>query len=306
MAFLPPSEQPHPPRPPQQPGMPAGPSGVPFAGGPPWAPPGQPGPPGPPRPLAPPGPPPLTVLGLRARQWMVVALVVGCTYLLTTGVSLTAAWTTLNRRPTSAELQIAANKEVARRWEAWPARRIFPDRITYQPIAGHSEYATRTGIVPDTACAEGVDDEIANTIGRHECRAVLRATYVDQLQGIVVTVGVVAFPDPWKADRAYKELPGAQGPDGSGGVSPALHAAPFAGTASARFTDDARQDKTIDRGGPYVVLTTSGQVDGRPAAAVKKERPGEPFALAPQLGHTIARSLSAKSLPDCDDPLWRC
>ncbi|TDD32845.1 hypothetical protein E1287_21240 [Actinomadura sp. KC06] len=257
-------------------------------------------------PPGPPGPPPVTVLGLRGRQWMIVALVVACCYLITTGVSLTGAWAALTRDPTSAELQLAANKEVARRWQAWPAGRIFPEQVSYRPQTGHSEYATRMGIVPDTACAQAVDEEIARTIGRHGCRAVLRATYVDQLQGIVVTVGVVAFPDPWKADKAYRELPGSQRLDGRGTVRPALHAAPFPGTASARFNDEARQDRTIDRGGPYVVLTTSGQTDGRPAAAIKKARPGEPFALAPQVGHAIARALAAKALPDCDEPEWEC
>ncbi|WP_165978620.1 hypothetical protein, partial [Actinomadura darangshiensis] len=274
------------------------------------SPPGRPYP-GPPRPMgAPPpaGPPqPPVVLGLTGRQWMVVALVVGCCYLVSTGISLTGAWATLNRDPTNAELQQAANKEVAGRWQAWPARRIFPQRIAYRPTGDHTEYASRAGIVPDTGCAQAVDREVATTLGKHGCRAVLRATYVDQLQGVVVTVGVAVFADPWKADRAYKELPGAQnGSDGTGTVSPALHAAAFAGTASARFTDEARQDRTIDRGGPYVVLTTSGQTDGRPASAIKKTRPGEPFALAPQLGHAVARTLSAKSLPDCDRPEWRC
>ncbi|TDB79307.1 hypothetical protein E1264_35695 [Actinomadura sp. KC216] len=246
------------------------------------------------------------MLGLRGRQWMIVALVVACCYLVTTGVSLTGAWATLNRDPTNAELQLASNKEVARRWQAWPAGRIFPEQISYRPETGHSEYAIRMGIVPDITCAQAVDQAIATTIARHGCLAVLRATYVDQLQGIVVTVGVVAFSDPWKADKAYKELPGPQGPDGRGSVSPALHAAPFPGTASARFNDEARQDRTIDRGGPYVVLTTSGQTDGRPAAAIKKARPGEPFVVAPQIGHAIARSLAAKSLPDCDEPEWEC
>ncbi|MEU8799622.1 hypothetical protein [Spirillospora sp. NPDC048819] len=248
----------------------------------------------------------MTVLGLTGRQWMVVALVVGCCYLVTTGISFTGAWATLTREPTNAELQVAANKEVARRWQAWPAQRIFPERLPYSPQTGHTEYASRTGIVPDTGCAQAVDAQIAKTIRRHGCKAVLRATYVDQLLGVVVTVGVVVFPDPWKADKAYKELPGSKGPDGSGSVSPALHAAPFPGTASARFTDEARQDRTSDRGGPYVVLTTSGQTDGRPAAAVTKERPGEPFALAPQIAHVVARSLSAKALPDCSKPEWQC
>lgn len=70
---------------------------------PPPRPPGVPGDPYPP----PPGPPPVrppTVLGLRGRQWMVVALVVGCCYLTTTVISFTGAWATLNREPTNAEL----------------------------------------------------------------------------------------------------------------------------------------------------------------------------------------------------------
>lgn len=289
MAFTPPSQQP--PRPPYP-----GPPGPPYAG--------------PPRPGGPlPAPrDPLTVLGLTGRQWMLVALVVGCCYLLITGIAMTGAWATYHREPTSAELQVAANKEVARRWQAWPASRIFPERIPYRPIGRHTEYATRTGIVPETGCFQAVDEEIAAALARHGCRAVLRATYVDQLQGVVVTIGVVAFPDPWKADRAYKEIPGSKGPDeeGAGPVDPALHAAAFPGTASAKFTDKARQDRTSDRGGPYVVLTTSGQSDGRPASEIKKARPGELFAVAPQIGHAVARSLAVKAVPDCDDPEWEC
>lgn len=258
-------------------------------------------PPGPP----PAGPPGVTVLGLRGRQWMIVALAVGCLYLVSTGVAITGAWTALHRDPTNAELQRAANAEVARRWQAWPAERIFPARIAYRQGAGKSENAARTGIVPDTGCEVGVDPGLAATLRRHGCKAVLRATYTDALQGVVVTVGVVVFPDAWKADRAYKELPGAQGP-GNGPISPALRAAAFPGTASARFTDAARQDRTSDRGGPYVLLTTSGQSDGRPAAAIEKERPGEPFTVAPQIARRIARTLSTRPLPDCRSREWRC
>ncbi len=236
---------------------------------------------------------------------MVVAIVLGCTYLATSAIALTGAWATLHRDPTNAELQRAANAEVARRWEAWPAERVFPGRLSYGPPDGDAEYATRAGIVPDTGCEQGVDPELMTTLRKHGCKAVLRATYVDQLEGIVTTVGVVVFADPWAADRAFKELPGAQGPDG-GGAKPALRAAAFPGTASARFDDAARQDRTSDRGGPYVVLTTSGQSDGRPAKAIKKRRPGEPFAAAPQIAAAIARTLSLRSLPDCEKSEWRC
>ncbi|QXJ24587.1 hypothetical protein AGRA3207_005939 [Actinomadura graeca] len=301
MAFLPSSQQPPPRRPPYPPGPPAAdprrPPAGPFGGMPAGAPPGM---------AVPPPGPKITVLGLRARQWMVVAIVLAAVYLVTTAVALTGAWTTLHRDPTNAELQRAANAEVARRWQAWTVERVFPGRISYTPDEGRSEYATRTGVVPDTACEQAVDAGILTTLRKHGCKAVLRATYTDQLEGIVVTVGVAVFPDPWEADRAFKELPDSHGPDGTGSVQPALKAAAFPGTASATFTDAARQDRTFDRGGPYVVLTTSGQSDGRPAKAITKKRPGEPFGVAPQIGHTIARAMSIRSLPDCSSREWRC
>ncbi|MEU6039383.1 hypothetical protein ABZ801_28665 [Actinomadura sp. NPDC047616] len=247
-----------------------------------------------------------TVLGLHGRQWMIVAVVVGCCYLAMTFAALAGAWATLNRAPTTAEMQRAAGAEVARRWQAWPAQRIFPERLPYSPGGGRSEYASLQGISSATACDTAVDQEIAAVLRRHGCRAVLRATYADQLQGVVVTVGVVAFADPFKADRALRELPATPLPDRSRGVRPALRAAAFPGTAAARFTDSARQDRSSDRGGPYVVLTTSGQSDGRPAAAITKKRPGTPFALAPQLGRHIAKALSTQALPDCSSREWRC
>ncbi|GGV12456.1 hypothetical protein GCM10010182_35850 [Actinomadura cremea] len=237
---------------------------------------------------------------------MVVAIVVGCSYLLASVAALGGVWNTYTRDPTDAELEIASRAEVARRWQAWPAERIFPDRIPYRVHERGTEYATRAGIVPDTDCAQAVDAALVTTLRRHGCRAILRATYVGALNGIVTTVGVVVFPDAFKADRAYKELPGGKTPDGSGGVEPALKAAAFPGTASGRFTDAARQARASDRGGPYVLLTTSGHTDGRPAAAVERERPGHPFNLAPQLANALEETLSTPSLPDCSKREWQC
>ncbi|MFG2005923.1 hypothetical protein ACGFNU_42915 [Spirillospora sp. NPDC048911] len=279
MAFQPPSHQP-----PVQPGPPAG-------------------------HLVEPTHRPGVVLGLRARQWMVVAIVLASVYLMVTAAALTGAWATLNREPTNAELKRAAATEVARRWQTWPAGRIFPERLSYATTqGGHSEFAGRLGIVPGTDCEPAVDSELGAILRRHGCRAVLRATYADQLQGVVITVGVVVFPDAWAADRAYKEIPESTPVNAkrSLGVRPALRAAAFPGTAGARFNDAARQDRSSDRGGPYVVLTTSGQSDGRPATAITKVRPGLPFESAPQLGHQVAKALSQQSLPDCSGSEWKC
>ncbi|GLZ06968.1 hypothetical protein Acsp03_44340 [Actinomadura sp. NBRC 104412] len=249
---------------------------------------------------------PATVLGLRARQWMVVAIVLGCCYAMVCAVAGVAAWTTLTREPTTAELERAANAEVARRWQVWPAGRIFPERLPYTVRRDKTEYASRLGIAAEGNCQNTVDPEIASVLSRHGCRAVLRATYADQLQGIVVTVGVAAFPDAWKADRAYRELPKNPAADRSSGVRPALRAVSFPGTASARFLDAARQDRTSDRGGPYVMLTTAGHSDGRPAAAITKRLPGNPYAFAAQLADAVVRPLSARAVPDCSSREWRC
>jgi hypothetical protein len=248
----------------------------------------------------------VTVLGLRARQWMTVAIVLGCCYVLVCGVAFAGAWTSLNREPTTAELETAANAEVARRWQVWPAGRIFPERVPYTMRRGKTEYASRLGIAAQGTCTNTVDPEIASVLGRHGCRAVLRATYADQLQGIVVTVGVAAFPDAWRADRAFRELPKTPANDRSSGVRPALRALAFPGTASARFLDAARQHRTNDRGGPYILMTTAGHADGRPAATVTKEIPGEPYRLVSQLADAVARPLAARSVPDCSSREWRC
>jgi hypothetical protein len=264
-----------------------------------------PAPPGP-QTSTPSGPPgPVRVLGLRARQWMLVAIALGCAYVVLTATSMVGAWSSLHRDPTNAELKRAALAEVAGRWRTWEASRIFPERLSYDTARGRSEFASRVGIVPSTSCEAAVDPEIAAILQAQGCRAVLRATYTDPIQGIVITVGVVAFPDAFAADRAGRKIPVGPG-DRSHGLRPALRPAAFPGTAAARFTDAARQDRTAARGGPYVVLTTSGQSDGRPAAAITKERPGVPFVAAGQLGLEIARTLSAQAMPDCSSREWRC
>ncbi|MCP2336477.1 hypothetical protein [Actinomadura rupiterrae] len=255
-------------------------------------------------PAEPPGPPPpATVLGLRARQWMLVAAALGCVFALVGTLALVTAYTSLTRGPTNAELQVAARAEVARRWQTWTAERIFPPRIAYEVRRGRTEYAARTGIAPESDCTAAVDPPVAAVLTRGGCRIVLRATYVDQIEGVAVTIGVAVLPDATTADRIWRQLPSDQ--DGEP-VKNGVRAVPFPGTASARFTDPARQDSTADRGGPYLVLTSSGETDGRPAAAVAERRPNFPFTVAPQIGRQIAHTLGAPALPDCSSREWKC
>ncbi|WP_158566833.1 hypothetical protein [Actinomadura craniellae] len=237
------------------------------------------------------------MFGLRLRQWLVVAVAVAVAYSLTAAIAVVGTWMTLTRDPTPAELRRAADVEVARRWQAWPSGRIFPERLAYAPPDGRQEQARRAGIATDTACEAGLDPDLVGKLRALGCRGVLRATYVDRLQGVVVTVGVVVFPDPTAAARARREVPGS---------ATALRAAPFPGTVAARFEDPARQYGTAERGGPYLALSTAGQADGRPAEALGDRRRTEIFEFAPQLAHTVLRALSTPALPDCDRPEWRC
>ncbi|MBW8481292.1 hypothetical protein [Actinomadura parmotrematis] len=269
-----------------------------------------------PQPPVPPPPPPVpypdrpwrpTVLGLRSRQWMVVAVALGLCYTVLAGGAFAAAWATLHRAPTDAELRLAASAEVARRWRTWPAGRIFPQQVAYTFGDDRTERATRLGVLPDTSCDGAADEAIAAALRKQDCRGALRATYTDGLQGVVVTVGVIAFPDAWKADAALRAMPPNSDPDEPRPADPALHAVAFAGTASARFTDAARQHRTALRYGPYLVLTAAGQSDGRPAAAITKARPGDAFGPARQLAERIALPLGARPTPDCAEKKeWRC
>jgi len=207
-----------------------------------------------------------------------------------------------HRKPSPGELYRAATQEVRDRWRTWPAERIFPTAVPYTSEQGGVEQAQRIGIAPGTGCADGLDPASAAVLNRHGCRALLRATYVDQLQGIVITVGVAAVTD----ERAAVAAKDALLPPEPTEVSGALHALAIPRTIAARFDDAARQYAAAGQAGPYVVLTVAGQTDGRPAAAVRKKHTSA-FLLAPEVGGNIAGALALRAQPDCSQKRqWKC
>jgi hypothetical protein len=205
----------------------------------------------------------------------------------------------LARKPTPADLSAAAAAAVARRWRSWPTGRIFPAVLGYTTELLTQEAAQRVGIAPQTACPAGLDAGLRGLAARDGCQAVLRATYVDQLQGVAYTIGVVAFASPGGAAGFVRALP-----RGRSGVT-GLRALGFPGTASAAFDDAARQASTAQRQGPYVLLTTAGYADGRPARATLQSR-GSTFAPAAQLAAGILAPLAAPARVDCRSPEWSC
>jgi hypothetical protein len=236
----------------------------------------------------------------RRRPWrlLVTSLAAVCC-LAAAIVAGTAARADLTRKPTPAELSEAASAALAGRWRSWPAGRIFPADLGYSTNLLTQETASRVGIAPATACPAGLDAVLRHLAASHGCRAALRATYIDQLQGVVYTVGVLAFASSRGAAAFVRGLP--QGRPGVTG----LRALAFAGTASAVFSDAARQASTSRQQGPYVVLTVAGYADGRPAAATGQQR-GPDFTPAAQLAAEIIAPLTVPAVVSCRSRQFSC
>jgi hypothetical protein len=205
----------------------------------------------------------------------------------------------LNRAPTAAERGRAAAEEVAGRWRTWPAEKIFPATVPYTLEVGGKESARRIGIGPGKACGAAVDAPLHAPFRTYGCLAVLRATYLDQLQGLAITVGVVAFPDERTAAQAARRLPSDEK------AVPGLRALAFPGTAAGRFGDAARQVGAVRHRGPYIVMATIGYADGRPAAETRQT---QAFLneVVPQPAERILGALATPARPDCASPEWSC
>ena len=205
----------------------------------------------------------------------------------------------LTRKPTPAELSAAAALGVASRWQRWPAGQIFPAQLSYTTDLLNQETAQRDGIAPGDGCTAALDNAQAAVARQFGCRAALRATYVDQLGGIVYTLGVLAFPSARASAGFYSRYTASQIPVRG------LHALALPGTSAAAFTDQARQAATSSLDGPYVVLSVAGYADGR-AAAATGERRASVFAPAIQLATDIGTPLAQPMTVRCGTRDWSC
>jgi hypothetical protein len=242
----------------------------------------------------------------------------------------------LDRVPTAAERSAAAARALALRWRTWPAGQIFPARLQYGPPGGQDQTALRMGISPLTGCAAGLDPAAGAAAARRGCQAVLRATYTDRLQGIVWTVGVVAFRGPGDAAAFVRALAGSQpltsrppgtGPQGGAvlhgylrtlpplrtpvgtlvirGPAGGVRALAIPQSAAGLFTGQARQLVTGWQQGPYAVLATAGYADGRSARAGLEQRPSI-FRPAGQLAAGVLAPLTVPVPVRCQSPTWQC
>jgi hypothetical protein len=212
---------------------------------------------------------------------------------VTAGVAATRS---LHRKPTAAEKAAAARSAMIARWRSWPAGRIFPASLGYHTALLTSETAGRTGISQQDSCAAALAASLAGLPAREHCTAGLRASYADQLQGTVYTIGLFVFPNSRKAAAFLTGLAATQFP---------LRALAVAGTASARFDDAARQTSRARQAGPFVIVTTAGYADGRPEASTGETR-NSVFAPASQLSSAVINPLTAPVTVNCASREWSC
>nr|WP_245653136.1 hypothetical protein [Herbidospora sakaeratensis] len=235
------------------------------------------------------------------RSWpaLVVASALTVSCAVVAGVGVSSAMTELTRGPTKQERRAAAAEELARRWRTWPAGKIFPERLGYTSEQGGREVARRVGIGPETDCARAVDAALRTAMDDAGCRGLIRATYLDAVEGVVVTIGVAAFRDAAAVMAATTALPREHRP------SPGLRPLTFAKTATERFTAAGRQYGTYHRAGPYLVMVTAGQADGRPAKALDRPMTSM-FTFTDELSEQIARGLVAPEPATCESEGFLC
>jgi hypothetical protein len=238
---------------------------------------------------------PVVLLSLAAMACLVVAVAAG-----------TAAHADLARKPTASQRAAAAAEAVADRWRSMPAGRIFPATLSYSTSLLTTETANRVGIAPQASCAEAIDPALARIAARDHCKAAVRATYLDELQGVVYTIGVLAFPSPRAAGAFAAQLPAgsAQLPASSAKSIPLLALA-LPDTASSRFSPRARQATTVGHVGPFVVLTVAGYADGQPAGTGQEARPSV-FAPAAQLAGEVIGPMTRPVTVNCASREWSC
>lgn len=167
--------------------------------------------------------------------------------------------------------------EVQNRWHELPAAQIFPARIGYAPPSVLNDVgssltlnADRIGVAPQASCRKATDPSAAAALAGDGCEAVLRATYTDDTDTYVTTVGVVPFSSAGQAQAAQTAL-GAHRLRMADGRTPGVRTVPFAGTPAAGFSDNRRQLTGSTVAGSYLVMYAVGYTDGRALVPVSAD-----------------------------------
>lgn len=201
---------------------------------------------------------------------------------------------------------------MARRWRVTPKAQIFPAVVRYrlpgdQFGSGGSLPLTarRLEIARQASCVSvaGASRAVRALLAISGCQAVLRATYTDATNSMVLTVGVEVLRDAVGAARVAVDLTG--GVDGGQGAATrqlVLRPVTVPGTPAAVFGIRQRQLSWVVNAGPYLVVATVGYADGRPRVLVSTDSYTyiEMTSLARGVADTVAAPLGAQPpVPRC-------
>jgi len=204
------------------------------------------------------------------------------------------------RGPSKAEVDAAARAGSAQRWEQLTLGQIFPASVSYGRARQPGETAVRLGIGAGDSCDEAIDRTLDRAAQHWGCVAAIRASYADNLDGTVYTVGVVVFPDHGAAREFATHVP--SGGDPATGLRPLS----LPRTAAALFMDKSRQLSALRVTGPYVVLAVAGYADGRPAGQATEPRPSVFGPAADAIVSAVVAPLAAPEPVHCGNPEWTC
>lgn len=211
----------------------------------------------------------------------------------------------MHRKLTASQSEQVTNWEFGQRWRTLAAGAIFPASVSYPPPASLYDdpsltlTARRIGVAGQAACAAAADPTAAAALDRDGCAAILRATYVDDTDSYVVTVGAAVLPGAAQAAAAAQAIARASRADGLG---PAVRTVAFGATPAAGFTDTRRQLSGVVAAGTYVVLYTVGYADERPREPVASDSytDGEMTSVGTGIAHAVLSVLAAPvPAPSC-------
>jgi hypothetical protein len=241
------------------------------------------------------------------RGLTVTALFLGLAGLAASAVGMSTQL--LPRKFSAAQQQQIMAWEIASRWRIRPAGQIFPATITYSlpgpdqvPGSGLGSggqlllTAYLVGIAAQATCRAATDPAAAGVLTAGGCVAVLRATYADQTDSMLLTVGVAVMRGAAAARSAASRLSAGQQ------LRPGVRALPFRDTLASGFGDSQRQLSWATSAGPYLIMSTVGYADGRPREQVATDpyASQEMTSLASGVADAVGGPLGARPrLPQC-------
>ncbi|WP_338315564.1 hypothetical protein, partial [Streptomyces bohaiensis] len=218
------------------------------------------------RPPVPPAPLAAPAVPRAPRSPLRVAAVALCVVLAAGLLGGAAVGTWLTTEPPEVTAAERAFDERRALWRDLPVDELFPPRIAGEGAGpGDADRVwIRTGVAPDSGCAEVFDPALLDALAQAGCHRVIRATYTDDTETSVTTVGLLftrGGPEETRElHRVFTDRGLATRPD----MMPLHHAAAAPDgdpTAVPRATWTVR----VLTDAPVVVFAVTGFADGRAA-----------------------------------------